>query len=553
MTKKNLFEYIVKGKDTFFDKRGKIENYKLTEKINLVATISSKPNTMRSNHYHPIQQQKCLLINGQYISIYKDLKKDNSPRITQIVNEGDLVVTEPLVAHTMVFIKQSLFLNLVNGEREHKNFGKTHTIPIKLVSEEEKNYLFNNYKLKCRVCDNKDLKRILSLGFQPLANNLSKKKDNQKSFPLELNICNNCKNVQLSIVPNFEKLFSKYLYKSSIGQSFSNHFIAASNNYIKNFKLKKNSFIIDVGSNDGVGLMPFKNKGFNNLLGIEPAKNLANVCKKKGIKILNEFLTYKSINKIKKKADLILASNVFAHADNLREMASCMLKLLKHNGKIIIEVQYLPQMLQDLTFDNIYHEHVNYWSLTTLVKFFSDLNCNVYKSEIIQTHGGSIRVYISKNLGLKKDKSIKKQLLFEKRLGILKDIPYENFENKILLTKENFLKNIKFLKKKYKKIIGYGAPAKATTALNYFGIKDNLITKVIDDNLLKINKFIPGTNIKIVSSKSIRQKQKCILVLAWNMFDEIKSRNNTLSSVFINIRDLYEKDFIKKFLSNKLY
>ena len=296
MTKKVFFEYIVKGKDTFFDKRGKIENYKLTEKINLVATISSKPNTMRSNHYHPIQQQKCLLINGQYISIYKDLKKDNSPRITQIVNEGDLVVTEPLVAHTMVFIKQSLFLNLVNGEREHKNFGKTHTIPIKLVSEEEKNYLFNNYKLKCRVCANKDLKRILSLGFQPLANNLSKKKDNQKSFPLELNICNNCKNVQLSIVPNFEKLFSKYLYKSSIGKSFSDHFIAASSNYIKNFKLKKNSFIIDVGSNDGVGLMPFKNKGFNNLLGIEPAKNLANVCKKKGIKILNEFLTYKSIN-----------------------------------------------------------------------------------------------------------------------------------------------------------------------------------------------------------------------------------------------------------------
>jgi dTDP-4-dehydrorhamnose 3,5-epimerase-like enzyme len=553
MTKKVFFEYIVKGKDTFFDKRGKIENYKLTEKINLVATISSKPNTMRSNHYHPIQQQKCLLINGQYISIYKDLKKDNSPRITQIVNEGDLVVTEPLVAHTMVFIKQSLFLNLVNGEREHKNFGKTHTIPIKLVSEEEKNYLFNNYKLKCRVCANKDLKRILSLGFQPLANNLSKKKDNQKSFPLELNICNNCKNVQVSIVPNFEKLFSKYLYKSSIGKSFSDHFIAASSNYIKNFKLKKNSFIIDVGSNDGVGLMPFKNKGFNNLLGIEPAKNLAYVCKKKGIKILNEFLTYKSINKIKKKADLILASNVFAHADNLREMASCMLKLLKHNGKIIIEVQYLPQMLQDLTFDNIYHEHVNYWSLTTLVKFFSDLNCNVYKSEMIQTHGGSIRVYISKNLRLKKDKSIKKQLLFEKKLGILKDIPYENFENKILLTKENFLKNIKFLKKKYKKIIGYGAPAKATTALNYFGIKDDLITKVIDDNLLKINKFIPGTNIKIVSSKSIRQKQKCILVLAWNMFDEIKSKNNTLSSVFINIRDLYDKNFIKKFLSNKLY
>ena len=122
---------------------------------------------------------------------------------------------------------------------------------------------------------------------------------------------------------------------------------------------------------------------------------------------------------------------------------------------------------------------------------------------------------------------------------------------KILFIKENFLKNIRYLKKKYKKIIGYGAPAKATTALNYFGIKDDIIEKVIDDNYLKINKFIPGTNIRIVSSKSIKQKQKCILVLAWNMFDEIKSKNKELSPVFISIRDLYDKDFVKKFLANK--
>jgi len=551
MIKKRKLEYIVKGQDSFSDQRGKIENYKLTEKVNLVATISSKPNTMRSNHYHPIQQQKCLLINGQYISIYKDLKKANSPRITQIVNVGDLVVTEPLVAHTMVFTKHSLFLNLVNGEREHKNYGKTHTIPIKLVSDEEKNYLFNNYKFECRICEKKNLNRVLSLGFQPLANNLSNKKNNQKSFPLEINICDSCKNIQLSIIPNFETLFSNYLYKSSISKSFTNHFIQAADKYIELFKLKKNSFIIDVGSNDGIGLLPFRNKGLKNLLGIEPAKNLAKESRKKGIKTLNNFLNVKSLNKIKKKADLILASNVFAHADNLKEMAKCMLKLLKKNGKIIIEVQYLPKMLNDLTFDNIYHEHVNYWSLSSLINFFSNFKCNVYKSEIIQTHGGSIRIFVSKNINLKKDKSIRKQLTYEKKLGISKNITYENFEKKILFIKENFLKNIRYLKKKYKKIIGYGAPAKATTALNYFGIKDDIIEKVIDDNYLKINKFIPGTNIRIVSSKSIKQKQKCVLVLAWNMFDEIKSKNKELSPVFISIRDLYDKDFVKKFLANK--
>ena len=551
MNKKKNLEYILKGKDIFLDSRGRIENFKLPEKVNLVAIITSKPNTLRSNHYHPVQEQKCLLIKGRYISIYKDLKEKNSPRITQVINEGDLVVTKPLVAHTMVFSNESIFLNLVNGEREHKNYGKTHTIPYELVNKEEKNFLFQNYKYNCRVCSNSELKRVLSLGFQPLANNLIKTKDKFKSYPLELNLCKDCKNIQLSIIPNFKNLFTKYLYKSSVSKSFSKHFSDASQNYISQFNLKKKSFIIDVGSNDGIGLLPFKNKGFKNLLGIEPATNLAKVSRKKGIKILNEFLNEKTLKKIPKKADLILASNVFAHADNLREMATSMLNLLKKDGKIVIEVQYMPQMIKDLTFDNIYHEHVNYWSLTTLMKFFSNLDCLIFKAELINTHGGSIRVYVSKNKKIIKDKSLNKILSKEKKIGITNDKKFEDFQKKIHLFKKNFAVNIKFLKKKYKKIYGYGAPAKATTLLNFLGINKNLIYEVIDDNNLKVNKFIPGTNIKIISSKKIKKKQNCILVLAWNMFSEIKSNNKNLSYKFINIRDLYNKNFIKNFSTNK--
>ncbi len=547
--KTRKLEYIQKGKDTYLDKRGKIENYKLTEKINLVATITSKPNTLRSNHYHPIQQQKCLLINGQYISIYKDLKKKNSPRITQVINEGDLVVTEPLVAHTMVFTKNSLFLNLVNGEREHKNYGKTHTIPIELVSTKEKNFLFNNYKFNCRICNKNEFLRVLSLGFQPLANNLYKSKNLEKEYPLELNFCKNCSNLQLSIIPNFKVLFSNYFYKSSISKIFSNHFSKAAIKYTNDFKLKKSSFIIDIGSNDGIGLMPFKKMGYKNLLGIEPANNLAKLSKNKGINTLNDFLNLKTIKKISKKADLILASNVFAHADNLHEMALCMLNLLKKKGKIVIEVQYLPQMIKDFTFDNIYHEHVNYWSLTTLITFFSKFHCKIYKVENIQTHGGSIRVYITKDKKVKNDKSVSKILNQEKKLLITKQKTFQNFEKNILEIKENFLKNIKFLKKKYKTIVGYGAPAKASTALNFFGIKNDILDFVIDDNNLKVNKFIPGTGIKILSSKNVKKKQKCILVLAWNMFEEIKNNNQKLSSTFISIRDLYDKNFIKKLIN----
>ena len=165
-------------------------------------------------------------------------------------------------------------------------------------------------------------------------------------------------------------MFLNYLYTSSTSKVFREHFEKSAKKYIKEFTLnKKRSYIIDVGSNDGIALKPFQSLGFKNILGIEPAKNLAKLSNKNKIKTFNGFLTIKNLKKIKKGADIILASNVFAHSDNLKEMAECM-KNTKKNGTIIIEVQYLLNTLKDLTFDNIYHEHYNYWSLTSLVNFF---------------------------------------------------------------------------------------------------------------------------------------------------------------------------------------
>ena len=189
-------------------------------------------------------------------------------------------------------------------------------------------------------------------------------------------------------------MFSNYLYTSSTSKSFREHFINAAKKYIKDFKLKKKkSYIIDIGSNDGVALKPFKDLGFKKILGVEPAKNLAKLANKNKIKTFNGFLEKNNLSKIKKNADLILASNVFAHSDKLKEMAECMFKLLSKNGTIIIEVQYLLNTLKDLTFDNIYHEHYNYWSLTSLINFFNQYDAKIYRAEKINTHGGSIRVY----------------------------------------------------------------------------------------------------------------------------------------------------------------
>ena len=535
---KNL-EYVRDGHDLYIDERGKISNHELTEPINLIGLIDSKKGTIRANHYHPQQEQKCLFTKGQIIEIFQDIINPGAPKVTQVVNEGQLSVIKPNVAHTMVFTKDTTFLNLVRGERDHENYGITHTIKHVFVDEKEKNLLLECYKFDCRSCENTDLKRVVSLGYQPLANNLLKNSKEQcELYPLEVNYCSKCHNCQLSVSVNPKKMFSNYLYTSSTSKKFRDHFVNAAKKYTKELKLnKKKSYIIDVGSNDGVALKPFLDLGFKKILGIEPAKNLSKLANKNKIKTFNGFLEKSNLKKIKKNADLILASNVFAHSDKLKEMAKCMFELLSAKGTIIIEVQYLMNTLQDLTFDNIYHEHYNYWSLTSLVNFFNQLNGKIFRSEKIDTHGGSLRIYVTKNKKVKPENSVKKMLDEEEKFGIKKFKTYQEFGEKVYEIRENVRKNLKKIKEKNNLIIGFGAPAKATTALNFFGIT-NEIDFVVEDNKLKHNKYIPGVKIPIKSKAIIKDKKNTMIVLAWNFYKEIKENNLKLSENFINIKDL---------------
>ena len=203
----------------------------------------------------------------------------------------------------MVFSKDTTFLNLVRGERSHENYGITHTIKHVFVDEKEKNLLLECYKFDCRSCGNSDLKRVISLGYHPLANNLLSKKDEKcELYPLEVNYCKNCHNCQLSVAVDPKKMFLNYLYTSSTSKTFRNHFIEAAKKYSKELKLIKNkSYIIDIGSNDGVALKPFLDLGFKKVLGIEPAKNLAKIANKNKIKTFNGFLEKKNIKKSKKR------------------------------------------------------------------------------------------------------------------------------------------------------------------------------------------------------------------------------------------------------------
>jgi len=532
-------EYLKQGEKEFIDKRGKISNYELTEPINLIGLITSKKNTVRANHYHPIQEQKCLVTEGRFISVFKNLLHANQPIITHVVNKGDITVTKPNVAHAMVFVKDTTFLNLVRGEREHNNYGITHTVPHILVDDKLKKKLLSGYKFECRVCKNIHLKRVISFGMMPLANNLENNINSKvEKFPLELNYCNQCANCQLSYVVEPKKLFSNYLYTSSTSKNFNQHFEKAADSYIKKLNLNKKSFIIDVGSNDGIALRPFLSKGYHNLLGVEPAKNLATLANKNGIKTMNSFFNKTIVNKINKKAELILASNVFAHSDKIDDIVETVNKIMKSDGTFVIEIQYLINTLKDCTFDNIYHEHVNYWCLHSLKKYFNKFNFEICDAEKINTHGGSLRIYIkNKNKNNKINSSVNKILEEEKTFGILNYNIFIEFQRKVENIKNNVLKNIKDLKRKNKNIVGFGAPAKATTAINYFNIGD-FFDYIIEDNKLKHNKYVPGTNIKILSKENIKYKINCLIVLAWNFFEEIKKNNKDICNNIISIKKL---------------
>ena len=532
-------EHVRDGEDLYVDQRGMISNHELTEPVNLIGLIHSKKGTVRANHYHPQQEQKCLFTKGQIIEVYQDIINSKEPKITKVVNAGQLSVIKPNVAHAMVFTKDTTFLNLVRGERDHDNYGITHTIKHTFVDEKEKKLLIQSYKFGCRSCGNENLRRVVSLGYQPLANNLLKNANDKCDFyPLEMNFCEKCYNCQLSVSVDPKKMFANYLYTSSTSKVTRDHFFNAAKKYFKQLNLnKKKSYIIDIGSNDGIALKPFLELGFKKVLGVEPAKNLAKLANKNKIKTFNGFLEKKNLKKIKKNADLILASNVFAHSDKLREMAECMFKLLNKKGTIVIEIQYLMNTLKDLTFDNIYHEHYNYWSLTSLVNFFKQFGGKIFRCERIDTHGGSLRIYIKKDIKVKIEKSVKNLLKEEEKFGIKKYKTYKDFGDKVYKIRENIRKNIKKLKEKNNLIIGYGAPAKATTALNFFGIS-NEIDFIVEDNKLKHNKFIPGVKIPIKNKSQIKDKKNTLIVLAWNFYKDIIKNNSELSENFINIKDL---------------
>lgn len=382
----------------------------------------------------------------------------------------------------------------------------------------------------CRMCEGKDLTQVWSFGDTPLANSYLKPEQvgsvEEPFAPLDIFYCGDCHLVQMLDVVDPDVLFSNYLYVSSTSPKFVAHFEDYAKHLIERFGLDKEDLVVDVGSNDGVLLKPFKERGIR-ILGIDPAQNVAEMANNDGIETIADYFTPEVADKIvadKGKAKIIAANNVFAHTDDVNLFVEATKRLLADDGVYVFEVQYLGSLIKKNLFDIVYHEHVCYYSVHPLVKFFAKHNMEVFDVERPTVHGGSLRVFVQKKGGPHERSERLSEILHEEKTQALTTLaPYQQFASRIQQNKEKLQEILQTIKKEGKRIVGYGAPAKATTLLYALGIDGETIDYIVDDDKkFKQGMVMPGNHIPIVAPKKLYEdKPDYCLVLAWNFAEPI--------------------------------
>lgn len=381
-------------------------------------------------------------------------------------------------------------------------------------------------KKVCVACGNNKLKLAINLGNMPNANGLVSANDlkNVKSYPLKYYWCNKCGLLQQLDKVDSSVLFkNNYTYHTGVNEPAVRHFKELSVNISK--KIKNRRFAVVIGSNDGTEISLLQQAGFNKVIGIEPAKNIAAIANKNNFKTINDFFTLKlSKNIIEKygKADVVIANNVFAHIPNPKDMLSGMRNLLNTDGQIIIEAQWFRDVFKKLSIETLYAEHYYEWSIKAIDKISKSCGVKlIHVEHLADQQGGSIRCTLK--LHGKKSKSLKKLEQKEIITGIYSVKKILQFQKRAEIRKARLLKLLKKLKSENKRIAIWAVPAKVPTLLNFCEIDSSIISAAYDSTPDKINKIIPKANIKVSDEKLLNANMKYmpdyILIGAWNYLD----------------------------------
>jgi len=381
----------------------------------------------------------------------------------------------------------------------------------------------------CRFCGSNLNHTFVDLGMSPLCESyVAQDQLNQMEpfYPLHVYICEKCFLVQLDEYVSSENIFSNYAYFSSYSDTWLRHAKDYTDLMVAHFGYNDKSKIIEIASNDGYLLQYFVEKGIP-VLGIEPAKNVAEAAIKNGIPTVVKFFGKATAQQVAiehGKADLLLGNNVLAHVPDINDFVGGMKILLKPDGIITMEFPHLMRLIEENQFDTIYHEHFSYLSFTVVEKMFTSHGLTIFDVEELLTHGGSLRIYACHqgNLSQQVSKRVAELRSREGREGFNHLEYYFSFAEKVKETKRKLLEFLIRVKQEKKSVVGYGAPGKGNTLLNYCGIGTDFINYTVDRNPYKQGKFLPGTHIPIYNPDKIKEtKPDFVFILPWNLKDEI--------------------------------
>ena len=377
---------------------------------------------------------------------------------------------------------------------------------------------------KCRISDSGKLNKVLDLGLQPLANSLKKNQfDNENKYPLTLSFCEKSSLLQLNETIKKEILFDRYIWVTSTSKTAKNYSKKFFLNVIKDIEIDKtNDLILEIASNDGTFLKPFVDNGFKKVLGVDPAKNIAEIANKNNVKTINEYWSNDVANNLLKeygRAKIVFARNVIPHVSELKSVIKGVESILDDDGIGIFEIHDANIIFNELHYDSVYHEHLCYFTIKSITYLLNKYNLKPYDVKKSPISGGSFVIYFSKN-----NKTVTKDLeiakLDEEKSKVNNLQSWLDFAEKV--TNHKIEMNKIFSNFSGKNIVGFGSSARSQTFLNFCEFDHNNLNLIIDNNPLKQNFYSPGTNIKIVDFLTgIKSKPDAIFVLAWNFKDEI--------------------------------
>jgi dTDP-4-dehydrorhamnose reductase/SAM-dependent methyltransferase len=395
---------------------------------------------------------------------------------------------------------------------------------------------------RCRICRSDKLTKYLDLGLMPLANNLevtSIRAREKERFPLQVMFCEDCGLSQLSVVVDPVKMFSYYTYRSSVNGGYVKHCRDMAHDLKGKFNLTTDAFVIDIAGNDGALLKEFQDEIGCRVLNIDPATNLAAISEAQGVPAIADFWNEETARRatVDNKADLITATNVFAHVDDVRSFLENCERSIKDEGVIVLEFPYLIDFIENMEFDTVYFEHLSYMSLLPLHKLCGMIGLKIIEAEHIAIHGGSIRVTIAKeNSSYRVADNVMWFLHDENEKGFNKIDRYKKWAIDVQKSIRVFGNKVLALKKQGFKIAAFAASAKGNTLLNAAGLNTDIIDYICDQTPEKIGKYSPGTGIAIVHPQELtKNPPDYVIILSWNFANEIAPKIRELCNAEIII------------------